>query len=148
MSIMQAPCSVALARRQFANNPRGQRGGGSKSETSPASLRRPGVAEPEELILAIMQALEVDGQYVERHIEAWDTERIAEVRSAGRKAGRRMNYRIRTFVTEPSDEGRVVVVVYLNEWPDKETKERLMERGRLLMDEAWKKIIPPGYGSR
>jgi hypothetical protein len=106
------------------------------------------VAEPDELIMAIMQALEVDGQYVERHIEAWDTERIAEVRSAGRKAARRMNYRIRTFVTEPSDEGRVVVVVFLNEWPDKETEERLMNRGRLLMDEIWKKIIPPGYGSR
>jgi hypothetical protein len=42
--------------------------------------------EPDELTLAIARHLEVDWQYVER-VEAWDVERIAEIRSAGRKAG-------------------------------------------------------------
>jgi len=45
------------------------------------------MAEPDALTLAIARHLEIDVQYVEI-IEAWDTERIAAVRSAGRKAGR------------------------------------------------------------
>ena len=45
------------------------------------------MAEPGELTLVIAQHLAVDSQYVER-VEAWDAERITEVRSASRKAGR------------------------------------------------------------
>ena len=37
--------------------------------------------EPDELTLEIARALEVDWQYV-KHVEAWDAERIAEVRAA------------------------------------------------------------------
>jgi hypothetical protein len=105
------------------------------------------VAEPDELTLTIARRLEIDSQYVV-HIETWDTERIAEVRSAGRKAGRLLGWKIRTFQTQPTEEGRLVVVVMVNEWPDKEMEERLVKRGRLLMDEFWKKIMPPGHGSR
>ena len=100
------------------------------------------MAEPDELTLAIAQRLELDSQYVE-HIEAWDTERIAQVRSAGRRAGRLLGWKIQTFQSQPTDEGRLVVGVVVREWPDEDMRVRLEERGRLLMSEAWSKIMPP-----
>jgi len=62
--------------------------------------------QPDELTLAIARALEVDWQYAER-VEAWDAERIAEVRSAGRKAGRLLGFKIATFQGQPDAENRV-----------------------------------------
>ncbi|MFI6263652.1 hypothetical protein [Micromonospora sp. NPDC051006] len=41
----------------------------------------------------------IDWQYVER-VEAWNAERIAEVRSAGRRAGRWLGYNIATFQSD------------------------------------------------
>jgi hypothetical protein len=99
-------------------------------------------AEPDELTLAIAQQLEIDSQYVE-HIEAWNTERIAEVRSAGRKAGRLLGRKIRTFQSQPNDEGRLVVVVMIREWPDEEMRSRIGQRDRLLMNQMFRQISPP-----
>lgn len=100
------------------------------------------MAEPNELTLAIARQLEIDAQYLER-IEVWDTERIAEVRSAGRKAGRLLGWKIRTIQTQPNDEGRLVVAVIVHEWPDEEMRGRLEDRGRLLMDRFFDEIMPP-----
>jgi len=99
------------------------------------------MAEPDELTRKIAQHLEVDHQYMVR-VEAWDTERIAEVRSAGRKAGRLLGWKIMTHQTEPNEEGRAVVAVVVREWPNQEERDRLEERGRLIMDHAWPETLP------
>ena len=112
-----------------------------EQDVTPASLRRGPVAESDELTLAITRQLELDSQYVE-HVEVWDTKRIAEVRSAGRRAGRLLGWKTQTFRSQPTDQGRVAVLVMLREWPDEEMRERLGERARLLMDEAFSKLIP------
>ena len=101
------------------------------------------MAEPEELVLAIARCLEVDWQYVER-AEAWDAERIAEVRSAGRKAGRPLGYKIITAQSDPDHENRVTIIVAVREAPDAEDHERMMERARLLMDDAWPRLLGGG----
>ena len=89
--------------------------------------------EAGELTLTIARHLEVDHQYVE-FVEVWDTGRIRQVRSAGRKAGRLLGWKIMTHATEPNDEGRVTVVVAVREWPDPEERARLEERAILLMN--------------
>lgn len=98
--------------------------------------------EPDELVLAVAQRLEVDWQYVES-VEAWDAERIAEVRSAGRKAGRLLGYKILTHQTRPDEENRVKVIVAVRESPNEEDRQRMEERARLLMDDYWSRH-PPG----
>jgi hypothetical protein len=100
------------------------------------------VAEPDELTLTIARHLEVDWQYV-RRIEAWDTEQIATVRAAGRRAGRLLGYKIATRQSEPNEENRVVVIVAVREPPSKEDHERMEERSRLLMDRAFSDLMPP-----
>jgi hypothetical protein len=96
------------------------------------------LAEPDELTLAVARRLEIDGQYVE-HVEPWDTERISEVRSAGRKAGRLLGWKIITHKSKRlTDENRVVVIVTIRDYPDDETRERLTERGDLLIRESFK----------
>jgi hypothetical protein len=100
------------------------------------------MAEPDELTLAIGRALEIDWQYVER-VEAWNTERIAEVRSAGRKAGRLLGFKIATFQTQPNDENRVAVIVAVREAPSAEDEQRMQERARLLMNSYWSEQFPP-----
>jgi hypothetical protein len=99
-------------------------------------------SEPDELTLTIARHLEVDWQYV-RRIEAWDADQIALVRSAGRRAGRLLGYKIVTRQSEPNDENRVVVVVSVREPPSKEDHERMQERSRLLMDKAFSDLMPP-----
>jgi hypothetical protein len=98
------------------------------------------MAEPDELVLAIAQRLEVDWQYRER-AEAWNAERIAELRSAGRKAGRLLGYKIVTVQSEPDDENRVTVIVAVREAPNAEEGERMMERARLLLDDFWSRSL-------
>jgi hypothetical protein len=100
------------------------------------------VSEPDELTLVIARHLEVDWQYV-RRIEAWDTDQIAEVRSAGRKAGRLLGYKIVTRQSDPNEENRVVVIVAVREPPNEEDHERMQERSRLLMDQAFSDLMPP-----
>jgi hypothetical protein len=94
---------------------------------------------PDELVATIARHLEIDWQYIE-HVEAWDAERIAAVRSAGRKAGRLLKYRIVTMQTDSRrrEDGRVVVVVAVREPPSVEEGERMGERSRLLIDETFK----------
>jgi hypothetical protein len=99
-------------------------------------------SEPDELTLTIARHLEVDWQYVCR-IEAWDADQIATVRSAGRRAGRLLGYKIVTRQSEPNDENRIVVVVAVREPPSKEDHERMQERSRLLMDKAFSDLMPP-----
>lgn len=97
--------------------------------------------EPDELPLAIARHLEVDWQYVER-VEAWDAERIAEIRSAGRKAGRMLGCKVATHQGRPDDENRVTVIVALREAPSAEEGQRMTERARLLMNDFWSKQLP------
>jgi hypothetical protein len=61
------------------------------------------------------------------------------LRRFGQRAvgGRVLGWKIQTFRSQPTDQGRVAVVVMLREWPDEEMRERLGGRARLLMDEAW-----------
>jgi hypothetical protein len=101
----------------------------------------PNMSEPHELTLTIARRLEVDWQYVER-VEAWNTERIAEVRSAGRKAGRLLGYKVITHQAQPDDENRVTVIVAVRESPSEEDHQRMEERSRLLMDDYWSKHLP------
>jgi hypothetical protein len=100
------------------------------------------LSEPDELTLTIARHLEVDWQYV-RRIEAWDIERIATIRAAGRRAGRLLGYKIATRQSEPDEENRVVVVVAVREPPSQEDHERMQERSRLLRDEAYSGLMPP-----
>jgi len=100
--------------------------------------------QPDELTLVIARVLEVDWQYVER-VAAWDAERIAEVRSAGRKAGRLLGFKIATFQSQPDKEDRVAVIVAVRESPSEEDHQRMQERARLLMNDYWSKQFPaPG----
>lgn len=100
------------------------------------------VSEPDELTLIIARHLEVDWQYVCR-FEARDTEQIAAVRSAGRKAGRMLGYKILTRQSEPNEANRVTVVVAVREPPSDEDHERMQERSRLLMDRAFSDLMQP-----
>jgi hypothetical protein len=99
-------------------------------------------SEPDELTLLIARHLEVDWQYV-RRIGAWDTEQIAAVRAAGRRAGRLLGYKIVTRQSAPSEDNRVTVVVAVREPPSQEDHERMQERARLLMDRAYSDLMPP-----
>jgi hypothetical protein len=87
------------------------------------------MAEPDELTRIIAQHLEVDHQYVE-HVEAWNTEHIATVRSAGRKAGRLLGWKIFTYQSRPDDENRVTVIVCVREGPGQEEDDRLRGTGQ------------------
>jgi hypothetical protein len=101
--------------------------------------------EPDELVLAIARHLELDHQHVER-VEAWNAERIAEVRSAGRKAGRLLGWKILTHQALPDDENRVTVIVAVRDYPNEEERQRMTDRARLLIDSIWPSPIPPGGG--
>ncbi len=101
------------------------------------------MADGEELALTIARHLEVDWRYVER-VEAWNVERVAEVRSAGRKAGRLLGYKIATVQAERDDEDRVTVVVAVREALNAGEQARMADRSRLLMDDFWSKILSPG----
>ncbi|MEU6860907.1 hypothetical protein AB0B28_18780 [Glycomyces sp. NPDC046736] len=93
--------------------------------------------DPDELTLQIARSLEVDWQYVE-HVDAQNKDRIKEVRSAGRKAGRLLGYKIVTTQSDPSrrEDRRVVVIVAVEEGP-KEDEERILKRGQALMEAHW-----------
>jgi hypothetical protein len=98
--------------------------------------------EPDELVLAIARQLEIDYQYVKR-VEAWNAEGIAEVRAAGRRAGRLLGWRIFTHQALPDDENRVTVIVAVRDYPNEEERQRMSERARLLIDSMWPSPIPP-----
>src|SRR4051794_3117347 len=99
------------------------------------------VTQADELTLKVARQLEVDWQYVER-VDAGETARIAAVRSAGRKAGRLLGFKIASVQTAPDDENLVTVVVVVREAPGSDEDKRLAERARVLMNEAWSKSRP------
>jgi hypothetical protein len=94
------------------------------------------VTEPDELTRLIAQRLEIDWQYVE-HVEAWNTELIAEIRSAGRKAGRLLGYKVVTRQSDPDlrEDNRVVVIVAVTDGPSREDRDRIDGRSVLVMDQ-------------
>ena len=100
------------------------------------------------LVVTISQHLEVDWQYVEL-VEAWNVERIAQVRSAGRQAARRLGYKIMTYQTDPAarEDERVVVIVSVREAPSPEDKQRMHERALLLLDDLWSRNLPDSRAS-
>ncbi|MBF9131408.1 hypothetical protein I0C86_20935 [Plantactinospora sp. S1510] len=77
------------------------------------------MSEPGELTLKIMRHLEIDWQYIE-HVEPSNAERIAAIRSAGRKAGRQLGWKILTHQSDPArrEDGHVVVIVAVEEHPN------------------------------
>ncbi|WP_152521353.1 hypothetical protein [Amycolatopsis decaplanina] len=70
---------------------------------------------------------------------------IAEARAAGRRAGRELQLKIVTFQSKPEDrdDGRVFVIVAVNQEPPLEDKERMEEHSLLLLDEAFKNFRAP-----
>lgn len=94
---------------------------------------------PDELTQTIMRYLEIDRQYITDCLPS-EAERIAAIRSAGRKAGRQLGLKIVTHQTDPAqrNDGRVVVLVIANEGSDSEDSQRLAERSQLLLNETFK----------
>jgi hypothetical protein len=103
------------------------------------------MAESEDLVSEVARRLELDWQYV-AHVPAWDVERVAKIRSAGRQAGRTLGYRVMTMQTDPEDRdhGLVVVVVAVKVPPSAEDDERMTERAQLLMESLWRDMEPGG----
>ncbi|MBF9131404.1 hypothetical protein I0C86_20915, partial [Plantactinospora sp. S1510] len=58
------------------------------------------------------------------------------IRSAGRKAGRQLGWKILTHQSDPArrEDGHVVVIVAVEEHPNPEERQRMKERSRLLFD--------------
>lgn len=84
----------------------------------------------------IATRLEIGEQYVE-HVSASDHDHIALIRSAGRKAGRLLNWKVRTFQTDPAkrEDGKVVVFVVVEE-STPEDERRFRANGDLLIRDA------------
>lgn len=92
---------------------------------------------PGALVAEIATRLEIDWQCV-RQFEALDKDAISTFRAAGRRAGRVLGLKVRTMeaaVTGRSDQVAVIVVVVSGPEAD---RARVLERGDLLMREAWK----------
>lgn len=87
----------------------------------------------EELYGDILRALEIDHQYV-THVEPGESERIALLRSLGRKAGRHLGWKVRTVQSDPRrrEDRKVVVIVAVVE-SSPEERARIHERGDLLL---------------
>ncbi|MEV4598345.1 hypothetical protein AB0K15_13135 [Amycolatopsis sp. NPDC049253] len=98
----------------------------------------------DELTLEIMRHLEIDQQWV-RHFDPTNVNGIAEARAAGRRAGRGLQLKVLTHQSKPEDrdDNRVVVIVVVNQERSPEDEERLQERARLLLDEAYKHFRTP-----
>jgi hypothetical protein len=74
--------------------------------------------------------------------KAWNDDLIAQIRRCGRAAGRRLEYKVRTFAREPRDrdDRRIVVwVVVTASNPDDEG--RIHQRGELLVQETLNKLL-------
>jgi hypothetical protein len=101
--------------------------------------------DPDELVQKIARQLEIDWQYTE-HLEAWDVERIAEIRSAGRRAGCLLGYRVVTAQSDQGagDGGRVLVIIAVESRPAEADRERMEERSRLLIEQALRSKFSPG----
>ena len=96
--------------------------------------------EDDELLIAeIMPVLEIDHQYV-RTVESYNDDLAAQIRRCGRVAARRLGYKVRTFLSEPHNEGRRTVSVVVTESTEQDEK-RVRERSQLLMDETLTRLL-------
>jgi hypothetical protein len=86
-------------------------------------------------------ALETNGQYFD-HVDAKDSEHIALIRAAGRKAGRMLGWKVRTFQTDPArrDDKKVVVIVVV-EQSTPEDEARFLATGELLLRDAFSRDV-------
>lgn len=91
----------------------------------------------------IATILEIGEQYVE-HVDVGDTEHIALIRSAGRKAGRLLGWKVRTFQSDPAkrDDHKVVVIVVVEESTDEDAK-RFRTNSDLLIRDAMDNWLKP-----
>jgi hypothetical protein len=91
------------------------------------------------LFADVKRSLRSDRQWV-RHFDPADTDGIAAARSAGRRAGRALGVKVVTHQSAPGDreDGRVVVVVAVNEEPAPAERERMNERARQAIDQAFR----------
>jgi len=89
------------------------------------------------LATQIATALEISAQYIE-HVDPQDVEHIALIRSAGRKAGRLLGWKIHTFQTDPAlREDKKVVVIVAVEQSTPEDDARFRATGDLLIGEVF-----------
>ncbi|MYW94309.1 hypothetical protein G3I59_27845 [Amycolatopsis rubida] len=95
----------------------------------------------DDLTLEIMRHLEIDQQWV-RHFDPANVDGIAEARTAGRRAGRALKLKVITFQSDPEkrEDGKVVVIVAVNQEPPPEDRERMDERTRLILDDIFKDL--------
>jgi hypothetical protein len=89
------------------------------------------------LFADVKRSLRSDRQWV-RHFDPDDTDGIAVARSAGRRAGRALGVKVVSHQSDPRDreDGKVVVIVAVNEEPIPAGKESMDERARQAIDEA------------
>lgn len=95
----------------------------------------------EVLVAEILRVLEIDHQYV-RWIDAHAQDEIAKIRHCGRRAGRALGYKVRTFVSDPAqrDDGKIgVFVVVIESTP--EDRARIAERSQMLIEQAMSRIL-------
>lgn len=90
------------------------------------------------LLERMMKALRDQGQFV-RHMAAGDVEGITKVRSLGRRAGRDLGWKVRTFATAPDDrDDRMVVVIVAVTDSNPLHQQLLQVRGEKALRKAWK----------
>lgn len=95
----------------------------------------------DDLVAEIMRTLEIDHQY-ECWFDANSEAQIAHARSCGRRAGRTLGYKVRTFSTDAAqhDEGKRVVFVVVIE-STQEDDARIAERSQLLITDALNRAL-------
>ncbi len=97
--------------------------------------------EDEALVQEMLPVLDVDHQYT-RSVEAWNHDRVAQIRRCGREAGKRLGYKIRTLTSHPQqrNDRRVAVwVVVIGSNPDDE--DRIRERSELLISHTLNQLL-------
>ncbi len=99
------------------------------------------VDDDEALVAEILPVLEIDHQYV-RTVEGYNEELAAQIRRCGRTAGRRLGYKVRTFVSDPEErqDGRRAVCVVVTESTD-EDETRVSDRSELLITETLTRLL-------
>lgn len=87
----------------------------------------------DEIYERILLRLELDHQY-SAHVNPGNVERIKQIRALGRRAGRELGWKVRTFQTNPErrPDGKVVVGVVVVD-STLEDEERLRERAELII---------------
>ncbi len=103
------------------------------------------------LATQIATELEISSQFV-RHADPSDADYIALIRSAGRRAGRMLGWKVATFQTDPDlrADRKVVVVVVATETTS-EDEARFRSQGDAMindyMSRHWPSTVPGASGS-